>query len=112
MENKQLIRIYEQALEDWNVLQEKFNGIDDKSINNIKRVFADHCEERGLFFAIKHGSVEAYLSDCKLEEPFTIKIKDDVQPYVYVEEIKKRIELLTQLLMDENWTKDNKKVYI
>ena len=94
MENKELMDIYKQALRDWNELQKIFTGIEDKTIENIKAVFADHCEERGLFFTIKHGSVEAYLSDCKLEEPFTIKIKDDVQPYVCVEDVKKRIESL------------------
>lgn len=92
MENKELVNIYEQALRDWEDLQEKFSSIECKTIENIKVVFADQCKEQGLFLTIKHGCVEAYLSDCKLEEPFTIKTKDCVQPYVYAKDIKKRIE--------------------
>lgn len=94
MTNNELINIYKKALEDFKELKDKFNNIDDKKIENIKKEFADQCEDKSLFFIIKHGCIEAYLSNGTLEEPFTIKYKDYVQPYVTVEDIKKRIESL------------------
>lgn len=95
MTNKELMNIYKQALNDWKDLQVKFNKIEDKTIENIKKEFADQCEEQGLFFTINHGCIEAYLSDYKLEEQFTIKYKEYVQPYVTFENINKRIESLS-----------------
>lgn len=95
MTNDELIRIYEQALEDWEDLQEKFDSIEDKTIENINIVFADQCEEQAVFFTIKHGCIESYVSNGSLEEPFSIIFKDRVQPYIYVDDIKKRIESLS-----------------
>ena len=94
MTNDELIRIYDQALKDWNVMQDNFNNIEDRTIENIKKEFADQCEQQGLFLIVRQGYIEAYLSKGVLEEPFTIRYKDYVQPYVYVEDIKKRIESL------------------
>ena len=81
------IEIYKQALKDWKILTNKFNSIEDKSIENIKRTFADQIECNQIFFIIKQGIVKVYLqTDAQgnnyLTDTFNIETDNYIEPFV------------------------------
>lgn len=93
------IAIYKQALEDWKILTNKFNGLEDKSIENIKRTFVDQIECNQIFFIIKQGIVKVYLQTdnhgiCNLKEPFTIETNKYIKAFISVSDIEKEISYI------------------
>ena len=59
MENIDMLKIYKEALNDYYTLMNKYNSIDDKSIDNLKLVFSDQLEDDN----IREGTVLAKLID-------------------------------------------------
>ena len=94
MNNNELIAIYESALNDWNIVINKFNSLEDKSIENIKKVFADQIECNQIFLIIVQGVIKVYLqgndfSSYVISENFTIETDEFVSPFVTYDDIEK-----------------------
>ena len=93
------IEIYKQALKDWRILTNKFNSLEDKSIENIKRIFADQIEFNQIFFIINQGIVKVYLQtddcgNCNLKEPFTIETDKFIKAFISVGDIEKELSYI------------------
>lgn len=86
------IEIYKQALKDWNILTNKFNELKDKSIESIKKSFANQVECNQVVFIIKQGIVKAYLQtdECGnnyLTDTFIIETDNFIKPFISLENI-------------------------
>lgn len=89
------IEIYKQALKDCNMLIDKFNDLEDKSLNSIKKAFDNQIECDQIYCIIKQGIINAYLqTDTQgnnyLTDTFNIETDNYIEPFV----TKKEIELL------------------
>lgn len=93
------IEIYKQALEDWKILTNKFNGIEEKSIENIKRAFTDQIEYNQVFFIINQGIIKAYLhtdnyGNNYLQDTFVIETDKFIKAFISVGDIEKEISYI------------------
>ena len=89
--------VLKRALDDWERLMDKYNSIEDKSIDNLKRVFADQSDNSPVFYEIQEGIIRAFLSSDdgiigEIKEPFVIVIDDEYYEYVYSKDIIKKLE--------------------
>lgn len=90
------IEIYRQAIKDWNILIEKYNSIEDKSIENLKYVFRNQSQDNGFFYEISQGVIKAFLisegENSVIKEPFIIDTGNFFRSNVFLDELIEEIK--------------------